>query len=114
MTVHPTVDPIDPVILDRFTQLASQVLGVPVVSVSLMDDQRRTVKSSYGPGTPDGASLTPLLGMRLKDSDGRPVGTLTVMDHRPCRWNAQQIEFLRELAVRLVAQVDIGPVERMM
>ena len=111
---HLMVDPIDPVILDRLTQLAAQVLDVPVVCVSLMDDQRRTVKSSYGLETPGSAPLTPCFGMRLKAPDGRRVGTLTVMDHKPHRWKAPQIDFLREFTVRLVAQVDIGPVERMM
>jgi hypothetical protein len=108
------VDPVDLVLLDRFTRLAAQVLDVPVVHVSLVDEQRRTTVSSYGLGTPADKPLVPYLGMRLVASDGRPVGTLIVMDRKPCRWNAPQRGFLQELAVRLVAQVDIGPIERVM
>jgi GAF domain-containing protein len=115
MTVHMAVDPIDPVILDRFTQLAAQVLDVPVVCVSMVDDFRRKSVNSYGLGAPGrGGPLTPALGIHLLASDGRPVGTLTVMDRQPFRWSTPQLEFLRELTVRLVAQVDVGPVERMM
>jgi hypothetical protein len=108
------VDPVDLVVLDRFTRLAAQVLDVPLVHVSLVDDRRHTVVSSYGLGAPAEAPLKPYMGIRLKAADGRPVGTLIVMDRRPCRWSAPQLGFLREFAVRLVAQVDIGPVARMM
>lgn len=111
---HIMMDPVDPIILDRLTQLAAQVLDVAVVCVSLVDEHRRTVVSSHGLGTPADAPLAPYMGMRLVASNGRAVGTLTVMDRKPCRWDASQIDFLRELTVRLVAQVDIGPVERMM
>ena len=108
------VDPVDIVILDRFTRLAAHILDVPLVHVSLVDDHRRTTVSSYGLGIPADAPLAPYMAMQLVASDGRPVGTLRVMDSRPRCWNAPQVDFLRELAVRLVAQVDIGPVERMM
>jgi hypothetical protein len=121
---HLMVDPIDPVILDRLTQLAARVLDVPVVCVSLVDEHHNMV-SSCGLRAPTSSAVSPRLmnlmvmstphvGIPLVASDGHPVGTLRVMDCRPCRWNAPQIDFLRELAVRLVAQVDIGPVERMM
>lgn len=108
------VDPVDLVVLDRFTRLAAQILDVPLVHVSLVDDRRHTVVSSYGLGTPAEAPVAPYVGMRLEAPDGRPVGTLIVMDRKPCRWSAPQIGFLRELAVRLVAQVDIGPTESVM
>jgi len=119
------VDPIDPVILDRLTQLAAQVLDVPVVCVSLVDEHHHTMVSGCGLRAPTGSAVslplmsmmvmsTPYVGIPLVAPDGRTVGTLRVTDRRPCCWNASQIDFLRELAVRLVAQVDIGPVARMM
>ena len=116
MTAHTTVDPVDPVILGRFTQLAAQVLDVPVVCVSLVEDCRsKVVSSSYGLGAPGGGRpLMPCEVIRLLASDGRPVGTLTVMDRKRRHWSAPQRDFLRELAVRLVTQVDIGPIERVM
>jgi hypothetical protein len=42
------------------------------------------------------------------------VGILTVMDRRTRHWSAPQRSFLKELAVRIVGQVDIGPVDRVM
>jgi len=54
------------------------------------------------------------VGMPLMTPDGRHVGTLTLMDRKPRRWSTSQIEFLKELSVRIVSKVDIGPVERMM
>ena len=109
-------DPIDPFILGRFTELAARVLDVPVVHVSLVDEDRRKVVSSCGlcaPGAGLGP-LTPCVGMRLVAADGRRVGTLTVMDRKARHWSAPQHSFLNELAVRIVGQVDIGPVEQMM
>lgn len=109
-------DPIDPFILGRFAELAARVLDVPVVHVSLVDEDRRKVVSSCGRCAPCAGlgPLTPCVGMRLVAANGRWVGTLTVMDRKARHWSALQRSFLKELAARIVGQVDIGPVERMM
>ena len=112
---HPMLDPVDPLTLDRFTRLAARVLDVPAVCVSLFDGRLRTVVGGYGldATTGRGRANAPI-EVPLAASDGRRVGTLTVMgrDRRP--WSTPQLAFLRELIVRLVSQVDIGPADRMM
>jgi hypothetical protein len=52
--------------------------------------------------------------MPLTTWDGRQVGTLTLKDRRPHRWSAPQIEFLKELTVRIVGRVDIGSPHQVM
>ncbi|MCJ7830668.1 MAG: hypothetical protein MUP74_04690 [Desulfobacterales bacterium] len=127
---HEMRDPVSPAVLDRFMRLAAQVLDVPVVCVSLVDELHRRVVSTHGlcarsvtdgwraPQAPRATArdgrLTAQAAMRLVTSDGRQVGTLTVMDRKPLRWSASQLEFLKELSVRIVGEVDIGPADRMM
>ncbi len=131
--------------LDRFTQLAGQVLDVPVVCVSLVDADRRLLTSSYGlpapaallvswsfmkqvvasgrplvvtdgrrhplvarnPAVRDG-TVTAYVGMPLVASDGRAVGTLSVMDQKRRRWSAPQLDFLWRLATRIVGEMGQG------
>ena len=112
---HPKMDPVNPLILDRFTRLAARVLDVPAVYVSLVDGDRRAVVGSYGLDTTAGRRRpTPHIEMPLSTSDGRRVGTLTLMGRKLRSWSRPQKAFLRELSVRLVREVDIGPVDRMM
>lgn len=116
MMAQVMTDPIDPFILERFTELAARVLDVPVVHVSLVDDHHRKVMSSYGLHAPRArlGSMTPCVRMRLVTGDGRRVGTLVMMDRKARHWSAEQHGFLNELAARIVGQVDLGPVERVM
>jgi GAF domain-containing protein len=57
------------------------------------------------PADPD-ATVTAYAGVRVVTSDGRPVGTLAVMDEKPRRWSARQLRFLRELSVRIAHEVE--------
>ena len=52
------------------------------------------------------ATVTAYAGVRLVASDGRPVGTLSVMDEKPRRWSMHQLDFLRGLSVRIAYEVD--------
>ena len=112
---NPMLDPVDPRLLDRLTRLAARVLDAPTVHVSLVDGRLRTVEGRYGPGPPAGRRRpSDHIEVPLAASDGRRVGTLTVMGRKHRPWSTTQLEFLRELSVRLVSQVDVGPVDRMM
>lgn len=59
-------------------------------------------------------SISTIVAIPLVTSDGLPVGTLTLAAPRPCWLSTSQREFLKELCVRIVGEVDIGPVERRM
>ena len=133
------------VALDRLTRLAGRVLDVPVVSVSLVDADRRLSTSSYGLSAPiallvfwsfmkqviasdgplvveDGwkhplaarnravrdGTVAAYVGMPLVTSDGRAIGTLSVMDRRPRRWSARQLELLREFSALIVGETASG------
>jgi hypothetical protein len=112
---HPMLDAVNPRTLDRLTRLAARVLDVPAVCVSLVDGHLRTVVGGYGHHATGGRGwANDDIEVPLAASDGRRVGTLTVMgrDRRP--WSTPQLAFLRELTLRLVGQVDIGPADRMM
>jgi GAF domain-containing protein len=60
------------------------------------------------PAVRDG-TVTAYVGMPLVASDGRAVGTLSVMDQQPRRWSAPQLDFLREFSARIVGEMDLGP-----
>lgn len=135
--------------LDRLTQLAGQVLDVPVVCVSLVDADRRLLTSSYGLSAPTALLITwsfmkqvvasgrplvvtdgrrhPLVaanpavrdgtvaayvGMPLVAPHGRTVGALSVMDPRPRRWSARQLDLLRKLSARIVGATELGAAAR--
>jgi GAF domain-containing protein len=130
------------VALDRLTRLAGRVLDVPVVSISLVDADRRLATTSYGLSAPiallvfssfmkqviasdgllvvrDGrkhplmarnpavrdGTVAAYVGMPLVASDGRAVGTLSVMDQRPRCWSARQLAILRELSALIVREM---------
>lgn len=125
MALYSTAGPVDRVVLDRLTRLAAQILDVPVVCASLVDECRQSVVSSCGLWPATGAVASPSavkrmvmaaphMGVELRAPDGRLVGTLTVMQPKPGLWTDAQVEFLGELAERLVAHVDIGPPQHVM
>ena len=89
------------------------MLDVPVVHISLIDAQDRSVEGTQGNGAPHTGFLTDL-SMPLITWYGRRVGTLSLKDRRPRRWSSPQIEFLKELSVRIVGGVDIGPRDQVM
>ncbi len=62
----------DSAALDHLTELAAQVLGVPVVCASLVDADRRLLTSSYGLSVPT-ALLISWSFMRRVVASGRPL-----------------------------------------
>jgi GAF domain-containing protein len=51
-------------------------------------------------------TVTAYVGMPLVASDGRAVGTLSVMDRRPRRWSAAQLDLLGALSARIVGEME--------
>lgn len=107
------LDPVGAVALTRFAQLASRVLDVPHVHILLVDAHRRSVESGPEHDAQHAACPTDLT-MPLLTWDGHRVGTLSLKGRRQRRWNASQIAFLRELCLRIVGGVDIGPPSQVM
>ncbi len=98
-------------------------LGISLSLMNLMVASHHPVLVTDGWIAPPEATSAVAAGRRpvailaeiaLVASDDRPVGTLTVMGWRPRRWSAPQREFLKELAIRIVGEVDIGPTARRM
>src|SRR5213082_1497768 len=117
---------------DRFTELVARVLGVPIVSLSLVGPRHGVVTSSSGLPAPlvlllahrfsrhVAASRRPLV---IDDARGHPLGantpavrdglviayaggTLCVMDTRPRAWTRDQVERLYDVAWVLRHAVD--------
>ena len=107
------LEPVGPAVLTRFAQLAGRVLNVPLVHISVTGEHHRCVESSQAGAAPDDRYLTDM-SMPLVTWDGRQVGTLSLRDRRQRRWSDPQIQFLRELCVRIVGSVDIGPPDEVM
>lgn len=75
--------------------------GHPLV----VKDGKSDVAASRNPAMRDG-SLAAYAGMPLVASGGRTVGTLSVMDGRPRKWTAKQLERLRSLSVEVVTELE--------
>lgn len=75
--------------------------GRPLV----VTDGRRHLLTARNPAVRDG-TITAYVGIPLIASDGRAVGTLSVMDQKPRRWSAQQLAFLRWLSAGVVRDVE--------
>jgi len=77
--------------------------GRPLV----VTDGRRHPLVARHPVVRDG-TVTAYVGLPLVASDGRAVGTLSVMDRKPRRWSAPQLGFLRKLSARIVGEMEMG------
>lgn len=47
------------------------------------------------------------VGVRLGTAEGRAVGTLLALDHRPRRWTTRQLVLLGELAQAIISEVEL-------
>lgn len=73
----------------------------------VVPDGRRDPVAARNPAVRDG-TVTAYIGTPLIASNGRAVGTLSVMDRRPRRWGAPQIDLLRALSAWAVREVGLG------
>lgn len=71
----------------------------------VVTDGRRDFLAARHPGVRDG-TVTAYVGMPLVTSSSRVVGTLSVIDCKPRRWSARQLDLMRALAVRIVGEVE--------
>lgn len=71
----------------------------------VVTDGRTDPVAARNPAVRDGM-VTAYVGMPLVAPDGRAVGTLSVMDRKPRRWTATQLDLLRTLSVRIVGEVE--------
>lgn len=95
-----------PAALLVFWSFIQQVIasGRPLV----VCDGRRHSLAARNPAVRDG-TVTAYVGMPLVGANGRAVGTLSVMDHKPRRWSASQLRLLRKLSAWIVRAVDLEP-----
>ena len=115
-------------LVDADRRLVTSSYGLPaptalLVSWSLMKqvvtsgrplvvtDGRRHPLVARNPAVRDG-TVTAYVGMPLVASDGRAVGTLSVMDRKPRRWSAPQLGFLRKLSARIVGEMELEAAAR--
>jgi hypothetical protein len=69
-------------------------------------DGRRDPLVARNPVVRDG-TVRACVGVRLGTTEGRAVGTLLALDHRPRRWTTRQLVLLGELAVAIVSEVEL-------
>ena len=75
--------------------------GRPLV----LPDARRHPTAARNPAVRDG-TVTAYVGMPLIASNGRAVGTLSIMDRKPRPWSEPQLELVRRLSARVVKAVE--------
>jgi GAF domain-containing protein len=105
-------------VLDEDERLWAGSHGLPIVSALLIcwpfakqvisgarpwvvADGARDPVASRTAAVRDG-TVAAYVGFPIIDSSGQAVGTLSVMDRKPHRWSAAQVELLRRLSVGLV------------
>jgi GAF domain len=71
----------------------------------VVTDGRRDFLAARHPAIRDG-TVRACVGMPLVASNGRVVGTLAVIDRKPRRWSARQLDLMRALTVRIVGEVE--------
>ena len=74
-------------------------------------DGRRHPLAARNPAVRDG-TVTACVGMPLVRSKGQAVGTLLVMDRRPRRWSAAQLDLLRKLSALIVSEMELRTAAR--
>ena len=117
---------------DRITRLAQSALQVPIVLVSLIDENRQWFKSKQGLDTPETARdisfcthaledprfrTNPLVtgapnirfyvGVPLRTPDGHNIGTLCAIDRKPRELTDDHIHILRDLASLVMDELEL-------
>ena len=72
----------------------------------VVTDGRRDPLAARNPAVRDG-TVTAYVGVPLVAANGHAVGTLSVMDRKPRRWSAAQLDLLRALSARIVGEVAL-------
>ena len=72
----------------------------------MVADGRRDPLLARNPVVRDG-TVRSCVGVRLGTTEGRAIGTLLALDHRPRRWTTRQLVLLGELAVAIVSEVEL-------
>jgi GAF domain-containing protein len=62
---------------------------------------------AHNPAVRDG-TVRACVGMPLGTEDGRAVGILLAMDHKPREWTAQQLDLLGKLSALIVSEIDLA------
>jgi signal transduction histidine kinase len=84
--------------LDQVCRLAARLAEAPMARITLVGRDREYPAGGYGP-PPDEARA--FLGVPVKDREGRPVGTLAVLDTEERTWADGPTGTLRDLAALL-------------
>ena len=74
-------------------------------------DGRRDPLLANNPAVRDG-TVRACVGMPLRRSDGRAVGTLLAMDQKARPWTGPQLDLLEKLSALIVSEMELGPAVR--
>ena len=77
----------------------------------VVGDGRRDPLVARDPVVRDG-TVRSCVGVRLGTAEGRAIGTLLALDHRPRRWTTRHLVLLGELAVAIVSEVELEAAAR--
>lgn len=111
-------------LVDADEQLVMSSYGVPVSTALLLshafrkhvvasthvlvvDDGRSDPMVAHNPTVRDG-TVRACVGVPLRTTKGRPVGTLLAMDRRARRWTASQLDLMASLSILIVSEVELG------
>ncbi|MEQ8344754.1 MAG: GGDEF domain-containing protein [Sneathiellaceae bacterium] len=111
---------------DCITQLVENALGMPIVTISLVDGHREWFRSHRGPALPDmpgdasfcadairgeavkrDADIRFHAGAPLRTRDGCTLGTLCVADLRPRSMSPRQVDLLIGFAQLIVHELEL-------
>jgi GAF domain-containing protein len=62
---------------------------------------------AHNPAVRDG-TVRSCVGMPLGTADGRAVGILLAIDHKPRQWTAQQLDLLGKLSALIVSEIELA------
>ena len=74
-------------------------------------DGRNDPLVANNPAVRDG-TVRACVGMPLRRTDGRSVGTLLAMDPKPRQWTAPQLDLLSKLSALIVGEMELGAAVR--
>lgn len=75
--------------------------------VLVIPDATKDARLECNPLVTDAPHLRAYAGALLKTSDGLPIGTICVLDHRPREFTDEQINMLRFLAKQTMTQLEL-------
>ena len=78
----------------------------------VIDDAMADRRFSANPAVTGDAHIRAYAGQPLRDAEGRPLGTLCVIDRRPRAWSSDDIRALRDLADCAEAELNAASLSR--